>query len=116
MDTIYIKDLAVRGKHGVSDEERSREQGFLLDISIDFDTRVAAKSDDLGDTIDYGDFRDAAKRVVEGVSFHLLEKLADEVAQEVLKDSRIQQVTVSVRKAEMFDDCMPGIRIVRERE
>jgi len=116
MDTIFIKDLAVRGKHGVSDEERAREQGFLIDISIDFDTHVAAKSDELADTVDYGDFRNAAKRVVEGDSFRLLERLADAVAQEVLKDSRISRVAVSLRKTEMFRDCTPGIQITRERE
>lgn len=116
MDSIFIKDLAVRGKHGVSDDERSREQGFLLDISIDFDTRTAAASDELDDTVDYGDFRGAAKRVVEGHSFHLLEKLADAVASEVLQDARISRVSVSIRKTEMYDDCTPGVTVIRQRE
>ena len=36
MDTIFIKDLTVRGKHGVSDEERAREQEFsrLTDAEV----------------------------------------------------------------------------------
>ena len=115
MDSIFIKDLALRGKHGVGDEERSREQGFLLDIAIDFDTRNAAASDDIRDTVDYGPIRAAARVVVEKESFHLLEKLADAVARKVLDDVRIARVSVSIRKTEMYKDCTPGVTVIRTR-
>lgn len=115
MDTIFIRDLSLRGKHGVSDKERSKEQEFLVDISIDFDTRKAAASDELADTVDYAFFRRVAKEVIEDSSFHLLEKLADAVAQKILGDSRIKRVSVTVRKTEMYDDCRPGVTVVRKR-
>lgn len=115
MDTIFIKDFSLRGKHGVSDEERARDQEFFLDIAVDFDTRAAALSDELKDTIDYGPIRAAARAIVEGSSFHLLEKLADTVALKVLEDMRINRVSVTVRKTEMFADCTPGITVIRQR-
>lgn len=115
MDKIFIEHLAVRGKHGVSDEERRREQEFVLDISIDFETRPSAESDDLVDTVDYNFFRDGAKSIVERQSFHLLEKLADAVAQKILDDARIGNVSVTIRKTEMYPDCTPGVTIVRTR-
>lgn len=113
MDTIFVEHLVVRGKHGVSDAEREREQAFSVDISIDFDTRAAAASDELKDTVDYSHFRNAAKEVVEQSSFRLLEKLADAIAQKVLEDARISSVSVSVRKTEMYTDCTPGVTITR---
>ena len=113
MDTIFIEKLAVRGKHGVSQEERLREQEFLVDIEVEFDTRKAAGSDDLSDTIDYNFFRDNAQEIVGGQSFRLLEKLADAIAQKILTDVRIKTVSVSVRKTEMFPDCTPGVKVVR---
>ena len=115
MDTIFIRDLKVRGKHGISDKERSREQELLVDISIDFDTSRAAESDELADTVDYAFFRKTAKEVVEKQSFRLLEKLADAVAQKVLEDARISTVSVTVRKTEMYPDCTPGVTVVRTR-
>lgn len=115
MDKIFIQNLSVRGKHGVPDAEREQSQEFILDISIDFDTRAAAASDELKDTVDYSHFRNAAKEVVEKSSFKLLEKLADAVAQKVLEDTRIAEVSVSIRKTEMYNDCVPGITIVRSR-
>ena len=115
MDSIFIEGLRVRGKHGVKPEEWADDQEFVLDIVIEFDTRTAAKSDDLNDTIDYDFFRTGAKAVVEGRSFHLIEKLADAVAQKVLEDKRIGTVTVSIRKSEMYPDCTPGVTVVRKK-
>ncbi len=115
MDRIFIERLAVRGKHGVSDNERANEQEFKLDISIDFDTRTAAASDNLEDTINYDFFRESAKAIVEGQSFHLLERLADAIAQKVLEDKRIKDVSVTVRKTEMYPDTVPGVTVVRTR-
>lgn len=115
MDTIFIRDLSVQGMHGVPDAEREREQEFVLDISIDFDTRKAAASDELKDTVDYSFFRNAAKEVVERSSFHLLEKLADAVAQKILKDARIGTVSVTIRKTGMYKDCTPGVTVIRQR-
>ena len=115
MDKIFIEGLRVRGKHGVSDEERSREQEFIVDISIEFDTRAAATSDDLADTVDYSFFREQVKEVVEEKSFRLLERLADSIAQAILEDQRITIVSVTIRKSEMFPDCTPGVTITRTR-
>jgi dihydroneopterin aldolase len=115
MDKIFIEHLALKGKHGVPDAERAKKQEFVLDISIDFDTRMAAASDELKDTIDYSPIRKAAKEVVEHSSFHLLEKLADAVAKKILEDARISNVSVTVRKTEMYKDCTPGITVVRKR-
>lgn len=115
MDRIFINNLIVRGKHGVREEEREKPQEFVLDIQANFDTRTAAASDDLSDTIDYDFFRNTAKHIVEEESFLLLERLADSVARKILSDIRIERVSVSVRKTEMYPDCTPGITVVRTR-
>ena len=115
MDKIFIEGLKIRGRHGVSPSEREAAQEFVLNISIEFDTRTAAASDKLKDTIDYSGIRKAAKEVVKHSSFHLIEKLADAVAQKILEDFRISNVSVTVRKVGMYDDCTPGVTVVRKR-
>ncbi|OGG52721.1 dihydroneopterin aldolase [Candidatus Kaiserbacteria bacterium RIFCSPHIGHO2_01_FULL_53_29] len=115
MDRIFVEHLSVKGKHGVSDDEHSREQEFILDIAVEFDTRAAGKSDELTDTVDYGFFRESAQEIVSGKSFRLLEKLADTIAGKILADVRIQTVTVSIRKTELYPDCTPGVTIIRTR-
>ncbi len=115
MDKIFLEGLMLRGKHGVSDAERARDQEFILDIEIQFDTKNAAASDALEDTVNYDYFRTVAKEVVENSSFHLLEKLADTVARRILEDKRISIVSVTIRKTEMYPDCTPGVTVMRSR-
>jgi dihydroneopterin aldolase len=113
MDRIFIEKLSLRGKHGVHEQERKSEQEFLIDISAEFDTRKAALSEDLADTLNYVRFCDIARETVENNSFFLIEKLAETIAQEILMDMRIQKVEVTVRKPEVLESGIPGITIFR---
>ena len=115
MDRVFIHDLHLRGKHGVGEAERSVEQEFLVDIEAEFDARPSAHSDKIEDTIDYARFREIAREAVEQNSFYLIEKLAETIAQQILSDTRVQKVCITVRKPAVFKDCIPGITIVRTR-
>ncbi len=114
-DKVFIEHLVVRGKHGVTSEERAHEQEFSISIEVQFDTHKASVSDDLSDTVSYGHFRSVAKEVVEASSYHLLEKLANTIAERILEDARIEQVSVTVRKTKIYPDCTPGVTIERTR-
>lgn len=116
MDSVFIRDISLFGRHGVHDEERSRAQEFIIDIVAEFDAQKAAESDVLADTIDYTDFLAAAKDAVENKSFNLIERLADCIATQILHDQRISQVWVTVRKPAALSNGKPGISIVRSRE
>ncbi len=115
MDTIFIKGLSLQGKHGVGEHERNTEQEFLLDIEAVFDTRAAAASDNLEDTVDYVRFADVARAIVEKNSFYLIEKLAEIIAQRILEDARIESVSVTVRKPSVLASGVPGITLTRSR-
>ena len=98
MDHIFIEKLSLKGKHGVHSHEREVEQEFLIDISAKFDTALAARTDKLEDTLDYVRFRDLAMEAVGKNSFFLIERLADTIARRILEDTRIESVSVTVRK------------------
>ena len=115
MDKIFVEGLALRGKHGVHHKERQEEQNFLVDISVEFDTTAAVKSDALADTVDYSQFAATAKDIVEKESFYLIEKLADTIARRILEDDRGSSVEVTVRKPEALKSGIAGVTIVRTR-
>lgn len=97
-DQILIKDLLVRGIIGIHDWEREKKQDILINIVLDADCRPAGISDDFRDAVDY---RAVTKRVlalVEGSSFFLVEKLAEEIAGICLEDQRVQRARVRVEK------------------
>lgn len=97
-DRIELRGLKVRGNHGVFDHEKRDGQDFYIDLIVWADLSAAAKSDDLADTLDYGDLAQRAAAIVGGPSRDLIETVAAEIADDVMADQRVSAVEVSVHK------------------
>ena len=97
-DRIELRGLRVRGHHGVFDHERRDGQEFVIDITVWLDLDVAAASDDLADTLDYGDLAQRAADIVAGPPRQLIETVAGEIADGVMVDERVHAAEVVVHK------------------
>ena len=119
MDRIIMKNLAFFGYHGVMEEEKTLGQKFFLDIEIYTDLTKAGKSDEVEDTVHYGEVYNNIKDIVENKRFKLIEALAENIAEATLsKFIKIQEINVVVRKPEapvpgIFD--YVGVEIRRTR-
>jgi dihydroneopterin aldolase len=98
MDEIALTGLRVRGFHGVLPSERADGQDFVVDAVLSVDTRAAAASDDLVDTVDYGALATALAAVVAGEPVDLIETLAARLADVCLADPRVIAARVTVHK------------------
>ena len=76
LDRLAVHGIEALGHHGVLDFERRDGQVFLVDLVLGLDTRPAARSDDLQDTVDYGSLVAAVKNAVETDPVDLIETLA----------------------------------------
>ena len=97
-DRIELRGLAIRGRHGVFEQERANGQDFVVDITVWIDLVDAAASDDLADTYDYGVLAQRAADIVAGPARNLLETVAGEIAEDVMNDDRVHAVEVTVHK------------------
>lgn len=97
-DRLAIHGIEAMGRHGVLDFERRDGQVFKIDVALGVDTRTAAASDDLQDTVDYGSLVAAVKKAVETDPVDLIETLAQRIANVCLEDSRVQWTEVTVHK------------------
>ena len=97
-DELQIRGIECYGHHGVFDFERRDGQVFIVDLVLGIDTRLAAQSDDLHDTVDYGSLVTSAKAAVEKDPVDLIETLAQRIADVCLLDDRVQWTTVTVHK------------------
>jgi dihydroneopterin aldolase len=97
-DRIALTGLRVRGRHGVYDFERRDGQDFVVDVTLELDTSAAAKSDDVADTVHYGELAEAIAAVVAGEPVNLLETLAERLATVCLADPRVTAAEVTVHK------------------
>ncbi|MGV0851248.1 dihydroneopterin aldolase [Mycolicibacterium phlei] len=97
-DRIELRGLRVRGNHGVFEHERRDGQDFVVDITVWMDLAPAAASDDLADTLDYGQLAQQAADIVAGPPRNLIETVAGEIADRVMTDDRVDAVEVVVHK------------------
>jgi dihydroneopterin aldolase len=97
-DRITLTGLRVRGFHGVFDFERREGQDFVVDVVLELDLGPAAASDDVTDTVHYGELAAALAKVVAGEPVDLIETLADRLVTVCLSDSRVAAATVTVHK------------------
>jgi 7,8-dihydroneopterin aldolase/epimerase/oxygenase len=97
-DRIALTGLRVRGHHGVFEHERRDGQDFVVDATLWLDSRPAAASDDLADTVDYGGLAERLATVVEGEPVNLIETLAARLCELCMADERVIAAEVTVHK------------------
>ena len=97
-DEITLTGLRVFGYHGVYDEERRVGQDFVVDVTLRLDTRAAAASDDVADTVHYGEMAEQIAAIVGGEPVNLLETLAARIADHLLSIDLVERTRVTVHK------------------
>ncbi len=97
-DELAIRGIECYGHHGVFAFEKRDGQTFVIDLVLGLDTRPAAASDDLQDTVDYGSLVTSVKAAVETEPVDLIETLAQRIADVCLLDSRVEWARVGVHK------------------
>ncbi|NIG44718.1 bifunctional dihydroneopterin aldolase/7,8-dihydroneopterin epimerase [Enterobacter sp. Acro-832] len=98
MDIVFIKQLSVITTIGVYDWEQTIEQKLVFDIEMGWDNRKSAKSDDVNDCLSYADISETVIAHVEGQRFALVERVAEEVAELLLKKFNSPWVRIKLSK------------------
>lgn len=96
---IRLHRIAVFAHHGVLAEEKTLGQRFYLSLDIEVDLAGASTSDDIADTVDYGELAQLAERIATTERFRLIEALAGRIAGAALdRFAAIRAITVTVEK------------------
>lgn len=98
MDSITLTGITAQGTHGVLDFEKQRPQTYVVDATLFLDLSAAGRTDDLAQTVDYGQIARRIVSVIHGPHCDLLEALADRIASAILQTSRVRSVIVTVHK------------------
>ena len=108
-DELAVTGIECFAHHGVFEHERREGQVFVVDLVLGLDTRGAAASDDLHDTVDYGSLVARVKAAVESDPVDLIETLAQRISDVCLTDGRVDWARVTIHKPgapidAVFDD------------
>ena len=95
---IELAGLEVRGRHGVDDREREREQPFLYDLWLEL---AEPTGDRIEETVDYRAAAQLVREVSDSGQFRLLEAIAAAVADALVERFPLERARVRVRKPEV---------------
>lgn len=98
MDRISVTGIEVFGHHGVLPHERELGQRFVVDLVLELDLAPAAASDDVADTVHYGELARDVAALVAAEPVDLIETVAERVATRCLADGRVAAAEVTVHK------------------
>lgn len=117
-DTLTVTGVRVHAYHGVFEQERRVGQPFIIDVTLWLAVADAANSDDLAQTVHYGELSQQIYDAVANEPVDLIETLAERVARVCLAYRRVHKAQVTVHKPEApievpFDDV--SVTITRKR-
>ncbi|KII78566.1 bifunctional dihydroneopterin aldolase/7,8-dihydroneopterin epimerase [Vibrio renipiscarius] len=114
MDKVFIEQLEVITTIGAYDWEQEIKQKLVLDIEMAHDNRVAGKSDDVADALDYAQVSAAVINHIVHGRFLLVERVAEEVAQLVMSKFNVPWIKIRLTKPGAVPQAK-GVGVVIER-
>ena len=117
MDTIFIREFRVDAWVGIYEWEKQRAQTLEMEIDIGIPERGVGQSDNIQDTVHYGE---VVQRIVAELAerrFKLLESLAEHVCGLITRDFGAPWVRLSVAKLGHVRNVRKvGVTLERRRE
>lgn len=98
-DFIEIHGIAGFGYHGLFEHERKNGQSFSADVKLELKKKKVFKSDSIDDAVDYSKVINAVHEIIVGEPVNLIERVAELIAQALLKTFPIKSVEVIVHKS-----------------
>lgn len=80
---ILLEDVRFYSNHGVFEQENKVGNTFIINLKIGFDITQASKSDDISDTINYGEVYEVINKEMQKPS-----KLIEHVAKRIVDSLR----------------------------
>jgi dihydroneopterin aldolase len=96
--SISLEGVELRGRCGVTAEERMIGQTLTVDVRLEPAECRGAETDELDDTVNYGRVARIVREIVEGGEFKLLERLASVISDAIWDEFDLRFLEVSVGK------------------
>lgn len=119
MDKIIIKGIEVFAFHGALSEENTLGQRFTINIEMKKNIKKACQNDTLEDTVHYGLVHDDIVTLAKNNKFKLIEKLAEEIAKNIVTKYELEEILVTIEKPNAPINGIfkyVAVEIIRKRE
>ncbi|WP_092871926.1 2-amino-4-hydroxy-6-hydroxymethyldihydropteridine diphosphokinase [Acetitomaculum ruminis] len=99
MDYVNINNLEIFANHGVFPEENFLGQKFLVSAKMGVDIRKAGLSDDLNNTLNYGEICQYITDFMKNNTFKLIETVVERLAEKMLLNFELlKSIELTIKK------------------
>lgn len=113
---VFVRDLELMARVGIYEVEKRYVQRIVVNVDLQVVDDYDGVSDRLERVVDYGRVVADVRAIVESDHFHLIETLAERIAEACLGDARVLSAQVRIEKPDILPGCRSvGIEIERAR-
>mgnify|MGYP003304587758 FL=1 len=113
---VLIKELVLDLKLGYYEFEKESTQKVKFNVEVNYEDKKPSNDKDLKSIVNYAKIVKLIKRLIKNKHYNFLETLAEDVFDELFKDSRIDKISLQIEKLEIMKDCSSvGIQISKKR-
>jgi 7,8-dihydroneopterin aldolase/epimerase/oxygenase len=114
MRRVLVRDLVLGCEIGVLRHERGTRQRVRINLDLAVREEAVPIADDLRNVVCYDEIVSGIRGLAEAGHVHLVETLAERIAEMCLADARIRRALVRVEKLDVYPDVSSvGIEIER---
>ena len=113
---VFIRDLQLRAMLGVYDSEKLEPQRVIVNVDLSVKERGEPLDDDIQNVVSYEHVVNHVKDLIAEGHVHLVETLAEMIANECLKNRWVVAVRVRVEKPDIIAEAVSvGVEIERTK-
>jgi 7,8-dihydroneopterin aldolase/epimerase/oxygenase len=113
---VFVRDLKLEATLGIYAHEKIQAQRILVNIDLTVDDLGADLGDELSNVVCYETAVRGVQNIVADGHVHLVETLAEAIADQCLQDRRVQAVRVRIEKPDAIAQAASvGVEIERLR-
>jgi len=113
--TLFVRDLVVPCAIGVYAHEKGKRQNVRINVDLNIADPNAIHDDRIDEVVSYDDVVVGIRALVEQGHIHLVETLAERIADMCLADRRANRVRVRIEKLDVLAEAESvGVEIERQ--
>ena len=113
---VLIKDLILDLRLGYYEFEKDSKQKVKFNVDVEYLSKKTINDKDIKSIINYGKVVKLISKLVNKKHYNFLETLAEDVFDELFKDTRIDKIDIQIEKLEILKECSSvGIKISKKR-
>ena len=113
---VIIKDLLLNFVIGYYSAEKAKKQNVKFNIELNYTDQKNLNDKDIKSIVDYGRIIKVIKNMTKNKHYNFLERLADDLFDELFKDERINKIRLKIEKLDAIKETAAvGIEITKKR-